>query len=370
MNTPHTETPRAKPTVVDVAIAADVAVGTVSRVLNTPELVGADIRQRVIEAVERLDYTPLRRRRRRVDRSRQRGAHRGNVGVLLLGTPDHQPEQPVLAEALRAMERLVASGNENLMRASIPAADRVPLFMARNLVDGLILRAPPTGDWRENATPEFLQAVERLPHLWLFSRPDRALGDLVGPDEEAAALLAVEYLQRKGHRRAVFFDPVSARVHYLDTALRFQAVAARRGLELRIEQAPPDRYGVEWPVDLRATKEQTTPFVEAWLAQPPADRPTVIVVPSDDVAFQLFAGFHGRDTTVGREVSVFSMRQERGLVAGILPRLAGIDILPDEIGRRAIDQLRWRLEHPGDRPAVTIGVRPKLVEGDSVANLT
>src|SRR5512134_743742 len=103
MNAPHTETPRAKPTVVDVAIAADVAVGTVSRVLNTPELVGADIRQRVIEAVERLEYRPLRRRRRRIDRSRQRAAHRGNVGVLFLGLTETAPELPVFAEALRGM---------------------------------------------------------------------------------------------------------------------------------------------------------------------------------------------------------------------------------------------------------------------------
>jgi LacI family transcriptional regulator len=140
MNAPHTDTPRAKPTVVDVAIAADVAVGTVSRVLNTPELVGADIRQRVIEAVERLEYRPLRRRRRRVDRSRHRAALRGNVGVLFLGTPENLSDSPVTAEVLRGMERLVASGNENLMRANVAVAERIPLFITRNLVDGLIMR--------------------------------------------------------------------------------------------------------------------------------------------------------------------------------------------------------------------------------------
>jgi LacI family transcriptional regulator len=368
MNTPHTETPRAKPTVVDVAIAADVAVGTVSRVLNTPELVGADIRQRVIEAVERLEYSPLRRRRRRVDRSRNRAAHRGNVGVLFLGTPENQPEPPVFAEALRAMERLVASGNENLLRASIPGADRIPLFITRSLVDGLILRAPATGDLRDCASPEFLETVERLPHVWLVSRPDRAQGDLVGPDLETAGVLAADFLVRKGHRRALFFDPVPARAQALGAAQAFNAIAGGRGIEVRVVQGTRDD-GVRWPVDLRATKDQVMPLVDEWSAQPAGSRATVVVVPSDDVAYQLYAAFHGRDIAVGRDVSVLSMRQERGLVAGILPRLAAIDIQAEEIGRRAIDQLRWRLEHPGDRPAASIYIRPKLVEGDSVANL-
>ena len=39
--------PNDKPTVLDVASAASVSVGTVSRVLNTPDSVGAEIRQRV-----------------------------------------------------------------------------------------------------------------------------------------------------------------------------------------------------------------------------------------------------------------------------------------------------------------------------------
>lgn len=369
MNTPHTETPRAKPTVVDVAIAADVAVGTVSRVLNTPELVGADIRQRVIEAVERLEYRPLRRRRRRVDRSRQRAAQRGNVGVLVVGLPEAQAETPVFAEAMRAMERLVASGNENLMRATLPAADRVPLFVTRNLVDGLILRAPAMGELRELASPEFVAAVERLPHVWLVSRPEGAQGDLVGADQEMASALAADYLLRRGHRRVQFFDPLPPRTQAIDLADVFALVAGKRGLAVRVTQGER-RTALQWPVELRTTQEQVVPVVDAWSALPLSERPTVVVVAGDEVAFQLYAAFHGRGIAIGRDVSVLSLRQERGLVAGLLPRLASIDIQAEEIGRRAIDHLRWRLEHPGDRPAANLTIRPKLVEGDSVANLT
>jgi DNA-binding LacI/PurR family transcriptional regulator len=204
--------------------------------------------------------------------------------------------------------------------------------------------------------------------VWLVARPDASRGDLVGPDHEAASEAAVDYLKRRGHLRVAFFDPALPRARSLDPGQTFGLVGAKRGLNVQMQQAA-SRGVVRWPVDARVNQEQVVPLVEAWAEQSRAERATVIVVPGDDVAFQLFAAFHGRGIAVGREVSVFSMRQERGLVAGLLPRLASIDIQAEEIGRRAIDQLRWRLDHPGDRPFVNILVRGKLVEGDSVAKL-
>jgi DNA-binding LacI/PurR family transcriptional regulator len=53
---------------------------------------------------------------------------------------------------------------------------------------------------------------------------------------------------------------------------------------------------------------------------------------------------------------------------GVHPALATIDIHAEEIGRRAVDQLAWRLVHR-DRPGSEIAIEPTLVEGESVATL-
>ena len=47
-----------KPTIRDVARVARVSVGTVSRVLNNNDTVGADVRKRVHRAIETLGYSP------------------------------------------------------------------------------------------------------------------------------------------------------------------------------------------------------------------------------------------------------------------------------------------------------------------------
>ncbi len=166
------------------------AVGTVSRVLNTPELVGPDVRQRVLEAIERINYRPLRRRVRKSARAAGQARRRGNVGVLLLGMDDSLAHLPVILEALHGVELAVGAANENLMLANLPAADRVPVFLSRNLVDGLILKSPLLGDFRANASSALVQAIESLPHVWLIGQPESAHGDVVACDNEVGGMIA------------------------------------------------------------------------------------------------------------------------------------------------------------------------------------
>ena len=73
------------PTVVDVARAADVALGTVSRVLNTPDSVRPDIRQRVLDAIASTGYRRLRQRRAPTLADAGRRRRRGNFGLVLIG---------------------------------------------------------------------------------------------------------------------------------------------------------------------------------------------------------------------------------------------------------------------------------------------
>ena len=48
------------PTIRDVALAANVAIGTVSRVLNGHKSVSDDVRRRVLKSIKKLKYEPDR----------------------------------------------------------------------------------------------------------------------------------------------------------------------------------------------------------------------------------------------------------------------------------------------------------------------
>lgn len=354
-----------KPTVVDVARAAQVAVGTVSRVLNTPELVSPEIRQRVLEVIESINYQPLRKRKTRVVPT---PVKRRNIGVLFLGMEESFARLPVFSEALQGVEKAVAAANGNLLLANIPDADHVPVFIARNLVDGLIVRSPLIGDFRRFTHRSVVNAIERLPHVWLVAQPDSAAGDVVESDHDVAGREAAEYLISQGHRYAGYFRPHPSRKRVLEPREMLTLFGHNRGLSVRYFSAPPTT-SVKWPVPSIVHPAPLLPLLDEWELVPKNERPTVLVVGSDEHAVHLYAALQQRGYQVGRDVSVFSFRRETTLSESLSPALATVDIRATAIGRRAVDHLLWSIEHRTDDRTTKIRIEPRLVPGASVAKI-
>src|SRR4051812_43631727 len=220
----------APPTIVDVARLADVAIGTVSRVLNTPDAVRPDIRQRVLDAITQTKYQRLRQRRRPAITDAMRRRRRGNFGLVLIGMDESLAHLPVITEALHGVELATAGEGINLMLANVPQADRVPAFLAKAQVDGVILKSPLLGDFKACASAELVAAISRVPHVWLIGRPDNAAGDVCAIDNEVGARIAAEFLHGKGHRRIGYLHPRPGQTRSESLKLGFTMHAQRLGM--------------------------------------------------------------------------------------------------------------------------------------------
>lgn len=359
-----------KPTVADVAREARVALGTVSRVLNSPELVTDEIRRRVEDAIERLDYQPLRRRNTNGPTGQTPLFRRktGCIGVLLVGMDDSLTHLPVISEAIHGVELAIAEADENLMLANVPGADRIPPFLSKGLVDGIVIKTPLLGDWRQCASKGLIEAVERFPLVWLIGQPDSAIGDVVASDNEEGARIAAKYLYARNHRRIAYLHPRPGQTRSENLKHAFLMQAQRLGMDLQFIEG--NRAGVvRWPLPAITQPTDLLPLIERWESQPEAQRPTAIVVGADSIAVQLYKALQQRGLSVGVDVSVLSFNHEKPLVLGLEPSLTTIDIRAEAIGKRAVDQLRWRMDHFNDELSNKILVAPRLVEGGSVANL-
>ena len=358
-----------RPTVVEVAHAANVAVGTVSRVLNTPEMVGPEIRQRVLDAIEEMHYTPLRRRRKNGAANDPGGSRqRGNVGLLLIGIDETLSNLPMVSEALHGVEMATAPDGLNLMLANVPKADRVPACLAKSQVDGLIIKSPLLGDLRTCASPALVSAINRLPHVWLLGRPESAEGDLCGADFDSGARIVLEYLRALGHRRAAYLDPWPGLIHSESLKCAVDMQAERLGLQVRhIERHPA--APVKWPLPAGIEDEKIVSLLDRWEGLSTAQRPSALIVASDSVAVPIFHALRQRGWVVGRDVSVLSMNHERTLAMGLSPALTTLDLRAEAIGRRAVEQLLWRLRDHDDGVGTKILVEPRLIAGASVAQV-
>jgi DNA-binding LacI/PurR family transcriptional regulator len=359
----------AAPTVVDVARAAGVALGTVSRVLNTPDAVRPDIRQRVLEVMATMNYRRLRQRRStpRIESGRRR--RRGNLGVLLIGLDESLAQLPVITEALHGVELATAAEEINLMFANVPLADRAPAFLVKGQVDGVIVKSPLLGDFKACASAELVAAIARVPHVWLTGRPDSATGDVCAADTDAGARLAAEYLHGKGHRRIGYLHPRPGQTRAESLKLCFTMHAQRLGIHVQpFENAPTGP--VRWPLPAITQPTDLMPLLDRWLALPDHGRPTAMLVPADSIAVQLYSAMNQRGLRVGKDLSVLSFNHEKPLVVGLNPPLTTIDIRAEAIGRRAVERLLWRIDHPEDTVPTKVVVEPVLVVGRSVADLS
>lgn len=351
-------------TITDVARAAEVSLGTVSRVLNNAADVNADIRARVLSAARSLNYARLRQRRA-VPMSGV-GAPVGNVGMIFFGMEDTLAHIPVIGAALQGIEHALAEHRRNIMFANVPNGDRIPPFLAENRVEGLIIKGPNQGLLPSEAQCELLANIYRWPHVWVMGRLANARGDHVNFDTDTAGRLAVQHLHEKGHRRIGFFNPKPGQTQFekLKTAF-FSAASHVPGEASLLEIEPQER--LTWPLPATTLQENVNALLDRWARLPAKSRPTALFVPSDRTAVQLYAAAERRDLRIGTDLSVISCNNEQSLIVDLKPALTTIDVQAEFVGRRAVDQLLWRMRNREPSLSVQVLVEPTLVVRESVA---
>jgi len=179
----------ARVTIVEVARKAGVSLGTVSRVINDKESVGAELRARVLAAAEALGYVPnFAAQHMRAQSSRAVGLMVSDIG------------NPLFSATVGAAEDVLSRGGYNMILTnSRDRADKereiITLFQRRRF-DGMIITLSKEDD------PSVLELLSRsgIPTV-LFERESKLPLDSVATDHYAGAQQAVSYLLGLGHRR-------------------------------------------------------------------------------------------------------------------------------------------------------------------------
>lgn len=177
------------PTIREVALRAEVSPTTVSHVINNTRFVSADARQRVLDAMAKLNYRP-----NVLARSLRRGETR-TLGLIL---PDSV--NPFFAEIARAIEdtaflngyNVILCNSENELTKEQVYVD----VLVNKQVDGLIFVA--TGDH----SPSLEQLLgDGLPVVVVDRRLSNLKVDTVLTDNLQGGLTATRYLSDLGHQR-------------------------------------------------------------------------------------------------------------------------------------------------------------------------
>ncbi|HWV82884.1 MAG TPA: substrate-binding domain-containing protein [Hyphomicrobiaceae bacterium] len=204
-------------TIVDVALAADVSIATVSRVIHG-HTVGAERKQRVLSAMEALDYRPNTSAQAMRTRSTQTIAC-AIRGVLM----------PEMAPFIREAEATLRRAGYTLLLANIEdkveQQEEMLRFLTGRGIDGLIFTATPDENGR------LLDAVRAIgsPTI-LIDRDGLEAADTVVVDHYSGLTNATEYLLSLGHTRIALLT-ISASIRPGRERIRaFRAACERAGV--------------------------------------------------------------------------------------------------------------------------------------------
>jgi DNA-binding LacI/PurR family transcriptional regulator len=317
----------------DVARLAGVSQQTVSRVLNDSPHVRPDTRERVREAIRKLEYRPNRLARALVTgRSR-------TLGVLSFDTTLYGP-----ASTLFAIERAAHEAGYFVSIASLRSLDAASVRSAverlrEQGVDGVLAIAP-----QVSAAAGLLQAPADVPIVATEAGQPGAV-PLVAVDQQAGARMATQHLLDLGHRTVWH---IAGPRDWLEATDRI--AGWRAALEAAGAAAPPPLPG-----DWSARSGYATAEMLATA--------TAVFAGNDQMALGLLRALHELGRRVPEDISVVGF-DDIPEAAYFTPPLTTVRQRFDEIGARALRLLLERIE---GGPARSATVAPELVVRESSA---
>ena len=180
----------------DVAKAAGVSQGTASNVFSRPEVVRAEVRERVLAAAQAIGYAgpDLRGRLLRA----------GKVNAIGIASADPMTyffEDPYARTLMQAISAACDARGAGLSLVSANRTDRLAWNINSALVDGFILLCVEHGEELVRLTQ-----ARQLPFVALALGGGDDSVPALGVDDRAGARLAAEHVAALGHRRVAIIS--------------------------------------------------------------------------------------------------------------------------------------------------------------------
>lgn len=326
-----------KPSLVDVARQANVAVSTVSRTISGRGKIGAETQELIRRAMRELGYIPNRAARR----LRSRDGSGGLVGLII---PNIQ--NSFFADLARGVEDECYARNAAVFFCNYDEdAAKQDLYLdilRSESVDGIII--PP----RHENDPSLRQlALSGLPMVCV----DRSLADCaidkVEIDNRAGAFAAVRHLLDKGHRRIGIITGPNDTSTGRDRLLGYRDAHAACGVATEEELV---KFG-----DFKEESGRRFALQLLSMPRPPSALFTcnnLMTIGALHVIAQLKVQIPGQLALIGFD--------DMMLADVFTPPLTMVDQPAYEVGQSAARLLFQRVSEP-DRPAQSLVLSPRLI---------
>ncbi|WP_151526495.1 LacI family DNA-binding transcriptional regulator [Serinicoccus kebangsaanensis] len=328
----------------DVALRAGVSPSSVTRVLGGYPNVSPELRERVLRAVDEVNYQPdllaagLRR------------GYTKTVGMLVndvLNPFNAQMMDIFESELRRAGYNVILTNSNGLSEVDLENL----LVLKQRRVDGLV------ASFADDRNPLLATALRSwtVPVVLFDRQVDDIDVSAVLSDHRYGAQQLSEHLVDKGHRRLAMISGSEALYSTRERILGMQDVAQEHGLTIR-----PD-----FLISGRGSEEHGSEGVARLLDDP--EPPTAIVLANGNTAAVVgaLAELRRRKVRIGEDIAVATYYDDP-VVALWSPSLTSVWRHVPDMARRAADMMLHRLED-GRRMAHTVVLPTRLMVRESTS---
>jgi DNA-binding LacI/PurR family transcriptional regulator len=325
-----------------VAEAAGVSIATVSFVVNNTKPVAPETRQRIEEAMERLEF-----RRNMVGRAL--ASRRTRVVALVYPAMEHKLGSSAMEFVTSAARTAGAAGYHLVLWPVSNDAAELTQLVGQGLVDGVLLMEVQL----EDARVEVLRRA-RTPFALIGRSADLTGLLYVDIDFERTMEQAVDHLLDLGHRRLVLVSGSQAAASFrsygpfVRAAAAYRRLAAERGFEVVILECEQSTgAGRDAAEQILRTRPETT----------------AVLVLNEFAAPGLVSGLLRRGVRIPEDVSVLSVLTSTEMSTAVDPALTSMSSPGAELGELGVRALLQLLDGGAALPPSLLP--GTLVPGDS-----
>jgi LacI family purine nucleotide synthesis repressor len=332
-------------TIKDVARLAGVSTTTVSHVINKTRFVAEATQEKVMAAVDELNYAPSA-----VARSLKCNSTR-TIGMLVT-----QSTNLFFSEVIDGVESYCYRQGYTLILCNtggIYEKQRDYIRMlAEKRVDGMLVMC-------SDLTEELLQMLEKhsdIPKVIMDWGPESSQADKIIDNSEEGGYLATKYLISKGHTDIACLSGHYEKAVCKERIIGYKRALAEAGLEMK-----EDRI-------LEGNFECDTAVIAANRIAAMEDRPTAVFCFNDTMALGLMSRLQQLGVRVPEDVSVIGYDNIE-LAEYFSPPLTTIHQPKRRVGKNAFEILLERIKDKGHEKRI-FEMHPEVIERHSVKDIT
>jgi len=329
-------------TIKDVAVLANVAPSTVSRVIANSPRISEATKQKVNKAMEELGYHPNLNARSLASQSTQ------TIGLVMPSSGDVVFQNPFFPTVLQGISEGAREKNYALHmstgKSEMETLEAVIHMVQGKRVDGMLLLNSKV----EDKVISYLKG-RKFPFV-LIGKPYKDVEEITHVDNDnfRAMKEATEYLIQHGHQQIAFIGGSLELVVTVDRLLGYERALRNAGIELKNEYIIHEEFLRE------GGKEGVAELMS--LDQPP----TAIVVTDDFMALGVLNKLDELGIRVPEDISVVGFNNVL-LAEMAKPPLTSVDINIFELGFQASKNLIQKVENDKE-PTKRIIISHQLIE--------